>query len=78
MWAGARHSLIQTVSVWVAEAQLRFGPVQTGAETNDKPAIFLLPATLDVTGSIITIAAIACQEFLVANLWREEWLTLLH
>ena len=34
--AGARHALIQTVSVGVAEAQLSFGQVQVGAKTNKK------------------------------------------
>lgn len=44
--AGARHALIQTVSVWVAEAQLRVGQVQVGAKTNEKTAIPLLLDTL--------------------------------
>ena len=66
--AGARHALIQTVSVWVAKAQLSFGQGQVGAKTNEKTAIPLLLDTLDVAGSVITIDAIACQQSLVTNL----------
>lgn len=66
--AGARHALIQTVSVWVAEAQLSFGQVQVGAKTNEKTAIPFLLDTLDVAGSVVTIDAIACQQSLVTNL----------
>ena len=63
--AGRRHALIQTVSVWVADAQLSFGQVQVAAKSNEKTAIPALLDTLDVAGSILTIDAMACQPSLV-------------
>lgn len=63
--AGRRHALVRTVSVWVADAQLSFGQVQIGAKTNEKTAIPALLDTLDVAGSVVTIAAIACQPSIV-------------
>lgn len=59
--AGQRHALVRTLSVWVADAHLSFGQAQIGAKTNEKTAIPALLDTLDVTGSIVTIDAIAYQ-----------------
>lgn len=55
-----------TVRASRGPTQLRAG--QTRAEANDETTIPLLPDTLDVAGSVITIAAIACRQSLVASL----------
>ena len=47
---------------------LSFGQVQIGAKINQKTAIPALLYALDVAGSIVTIAAIACQPSIVAHL----------
>ena len=65
--AGQRHALVRTVSVWVADAQRRFGQAQIGAKTNEKAAIPALLGILDVVGSVVTIDAIACQPSIVGQ-----------
>ncbi len=65
--AGQRHAPFQTLSAWAVAQGLSFGQVPIGAKSNEKTAIPALLDMLDVTGSIVTIDAIACQPTLVAQ-----------
>lgn len=66
--AGKKHALVRMVNVWVEAYSLSFGQLAVEEKSNEITAIPVLLDTMDCTGSIITIDAIACQQDIVEKI----------
>lgn len=60
--AGHKQATVQIVSVWAEKERLCLAQSQIGNKTNEIKAIPALLKSLDMTGSVVTIDAIACQK----------------
>ena len=60
--AGHKQATVQIVSVWAEKERLRLAQSQIADKTNEITAIPDLLKPLDITGSIVTIDAIACPK----------------
>jgi hypothetical protein len=57
---------LHLVSAWACQARLTLGQVAVEAKSNEITAIPVLLELLDLTGCIVTIDAIGCQEEIAA------------
>lgn len=60
--SGKRKSGICIVSAWVSEHRLVLGQQKVDTKSNEKTAIPELLESLDLTGTLVTIDAIACEQ----------------
>jgi predicted transposase YbfD/YdcC len=60
--SGHKKSGICIVSAWVSEHRLVVGQQKVDSKSNEKTAIPELLESLDLTGSLVTIDAIACEQ----------------
>ena len=64
----ARKAAIQMVSAWANRNQLVLGQVKVHEKSNEIPAIPALLKLLDVSGCIVTVAAMGCQKAIATQI----------
>jgi len=66
--AGRKHALVHLLSAWAVEHQQSLGQLRVESKTNEISLIKPLLSSLELTDSLVTIDAIACQPGIVAQL----------